>query len=191
MIMIRFLIDKFFCTHVYLHSARLGGLNMDGYFFKSERSVVPLLELPPPDKIPRFELGPSTCCEDVALVSLYGRIFCLVKKTKENIDFIAVYLLSKSSVEQVHSLSLGTKVENICYSVCDNLLLCHSSALRATLTFDVLSLARKNTLQSVVPYATPAYFVDTLKKNSLYLSSATDSMKQISSRPTTTATGSH
>ena len=170
---------------------------MDGYFFKFERSVVPLLELPPPDKVPRFELSASTSCEDIALVSLYGRVFCLVKQPKEEVDFILVFLLSKSSVEQVHSLSLGAKVESVYFSVCDNLLLCHSSALRATLIFDVLSLVKKNTLQSVVPHATPAYFVDTITKNSLYLSSSPDNAikrdlctdKPIFSRPTAAVTG--
>jgi hypothetical protein len=34
-------------------------LSMDGYFLKHERSPMPLMELPAPDKAPRFELGPG------------------------------------------------------------------------------------------------------------------------------------
>ena len=32
-------------------------LHMDGFFFKFGRSTMPKLELPLPDKLPRFELG--------------------------------------------------------------------------------------------------------------------------------------
>ena len=160
-----------------------GILLMDGCYLKSEPSAVPLLELPPPDKIPRFELGPNVCCDDIALVSLYGRVFCLVKYTSENLDYISLFLLSKTTVEKIHSLALNCLAERVTYSVCDNILVCHSSSLRASLAFDIFRTPKKNKLSTnsaspeafvvhpVLPVAHPAYFVDSISKESLYVSS--------------------
>ena len=140
-------------------------LLMDGFFFKTEKagSSIPQLELPPPDKIPHFELGPGVMSEDIALVAIYGRVLCLVRYTDGDVgsDFITVYQLTKQRVERLHYLSLKIRTTGgLRFSVYDNLLLCHCLAERQTLVFDVLSAPVKtgsgSAIEVVLPLLAPA-----------------------------------
>jgi len=153
-------------------------LYMDGYFLKFDKSLLPMLELPLPDKAPRFEVGPNVSWKDISVVSLYGKIFCLVKYTNENLDYIGIYLISKTSIEKIHSLSLNCTADSLQYSLCDNLLICHSSSLQASIVFDIMCQPKKcrldhmgseSIMSPIQPLPYPLYFVDTLDKNCLYI----------------------
>jgi hypothetical protein len=117
-------------------------LNMDGYFFKFGKSMLPKMELPLPDKLPRFELGPGVSVSDIGLEALYGRLFCLVHYTELGQDYISMYHLSRSSVTHTHTLSLDHTTESLSYSVLDNLLVCHCYSGKVSLVFDVMRSPR-------------------------------------------------
>lgn len=125
-------------------------LQMDGYFLKAEKANIPVLELPPPDKAPRFELGPGVDPEDISLVALYGKTFCLVRYTADEQDFITLYHLTKVSVNRVHVLSLNCLAGELKISVWDNLLICHSLTLQSSYVFDIMTTLRKKVESSAL-----------------------------------------
>jgi hypothetical protein len=118
-------------------------LLMNGYFFCSEKADnFPKLELPPPEKIPSFELGPGITGDDILLATLYGRLCCLVyyKNPSINQGFISVILLTRTSIVRSRSLALGsisTAEVAIKISVADNLIVCHLPQFNYSLIFDV------------------------------------------------------
>eukprot|EP01032_Pedospumella_encystans_P026978 gene26978-30498_t len=114
-------------------------LLIDAYFLNCERPSIPMLELPPPDKVPRLEVGPGLTVDDVALVSIYGKILCLVRYVEYGLDFITVYHMTKQKAERLHCLSLDCPTNGLLYSVYDNLLICHCIGERVSVVFDILS----------------------------------------------------
>lgn len=114
-------------------------LLVDAFFLNCEKSSIPMLELPPPDRVPRLELGPGLSTEDVSLVSLYGKILCLVRYVEHGLDFITVYHMTKQRAERIHCLSLNCPTSGLLYSTYDNLLICHCISERVSVVFDILS----------------------------------------------------
>jgi len=101
-------------------------LIIDGYILNSERTSLPILELPPPDKIPAFEVGPGINPEqDISVVTLYGKPYCLVRYTEGGLDFIAAYHLHKQKAHRSFCLALDCSTRGVKVSIFDNLLLCH------------------------------------------------------------------
>ena len=118
-------------------------LLVDGYFLNCERPTMPMMELPPPDKVPRMELGPGLTTDDISLVSLYGRILCLVRYIEHEKDFITVYHMTKTKTERTHCLSLDCSTSGLLFSVYDNLLICHCIGERVSVVFDIFSTTFK------------------------------------------------
>jgi len=119
-------------------------LLIDGYFLNCEKPSIPMLELPPPDKVPRLEVGPGLTVDDVALVSIYGKILCLVRYVEHGLDFITVYHMTKLKAERLHCLSLDCPTNGLLFSVYDNLLVCHCIGERVSVVFDVLSTTARS-----------------------------------------------
>eukprot|EP01031_Cornospumella_fuschlensis_P037184 gene37184-45133_t len=113
-------------------------LLMDGFFLKTDKSAVPALELPPPDRIPRFELGPGVSSDSIHVVSVYGRLLTLVQYTTGSEDFLTVYQLTKTSVERIYSLPLGGVVNALRVSTHDNLVICHNLPEKSSRVFDLM-----------------------------------------------------
>lgn len=120
-------------------------LLLDGFFLNCEKSTIPLLELPPPDKVPRLEVGPGLTVDDVSLVSLYGKVLCLVRYVEHGLDFITVYHMTKLKTERLHCLSLDCPTNGLLFSVYDNLLICHCIGERASVVFDIHSSTARST----------------------------------------------
>eukprot|EP01038_Epipyxis_sp_PR26KG_P005597 gene5597-7725_t len=119
-------------------------LLMDGYFFKMGKSSIPLLELPPPDKSPRFELGPGVQCDDITLLGLYEKLCCLVHYPGERgISNITIYYVTKTSVERAQRLSINLPFNRLYLSVDDNLLICHSIKSKLSYIFDIRAVNKK------------------------------------------------
>jgi hypothetical protein len=101
---------------------------------------LPQLELPPPDRIQGFELGPGVDHKDISVVSLYGKLCCFVFYVDNNsLGFITVYSISKTSVvERICTLSFNQVVSNsINISVYDNLLIAHNAKVKKSFVFDL------------------------------------------------------
>lgn len=118
-------------------------LVLNGYFFRSEKTdFLPKLELPPPDKSPRFELGPGILPRDISLVTLYGNLYCAVSYTFDFSGYIALYVVTKTAVMHTHTLSQHSPTNGggltILISVSDNLLYAHCLESKTTLIFDIL-----------------------------------------------------
>lgn len=120
-------------------------LLLDGFFLNCEKSGIPMLELPPPDKVPRLEVGPGLTVDDVSLVSLYGKVLCLVRYVEHGLDFITVYHMTKLKAERLHCLSLDCPTNGLLFSVYDNLLICHCIGERASVVFDIHSSTARST----------------------------------------------
>jgi hypothetical protein len=119
-------------------------LLMDGYYFKAERSAVPMLELPPPDKIPRFELGPGVTTDCIHLLNVYDKLLTLVRYNMNNSDgYFGVYSITKTSVEKLFSLSVGSMTKEIKLSTFDNLIVCHDLASKLSYVYDIQKLPRE------------------------------------------------
>jgi hypothetical protein len=110
---------------------------MNGFFFRAEISDLPKLELPPPEKIQPFDLGPGLLSSDIALVTLYGNLYCTVHYSVNNLDYVTMYGISKSVVVRAHTLSLNQYSPVISISVVDNLLCCHMYASNTAAVFDL------------------------------------------------------
>ncbi|KAJ1406114.1 hypothetical protein B484DRAFT_423875, partial [Ochromonadaceae sp. CCMP2298] len=117
-------------------------LLIDGVLLNCATPSIPMLELPPPERIPRFEVGPGLTTDDVSLQSLYGRLFCLVRYSEHGRDFITLYHLTKTAAQRTHCLALNGPTSGLLYSVYDHLLLCHCVGERATVIFDIRAPAR-------------------------------------------------
>ncbi|RYH31191.1 hypothetical protein EON65_03235 [archaeon] len=113
-------------------------LLMDGFFLKTDRSAVPTLELPPPDRIPRFELGPGVSSDSIHVLSVYGRLLTLVQYSAGTEDFLTVYQLTKTSVERIYCLPLGGVVNALRVSTHDNLVICHNLPDKSSRVFDLM-----------------------------------------------------
>lgn len=123
-------------------------LLMNGFFLKIEKATMPTLELPPPDRIPTFELGPGVSSDSIYLVSLYGLLLALVQYTMENEDFMTVYSITKTSVDKIMTLSLGYIPKSLQVTTSDNLLFLHDAAQKHTLIFDIMRSPQKSTLSN-------------------------------------------
>ncbi len=130
-------------------------LIMEGYFLKAERSAMPLLELPPPDRMPRFELGPGVSGESITLISVYGKLLVLVQYTQEEADFFTVYHLQKSTHEKIATLALGSIIKQIQLSTYDNLIVCHDLERSHSLLFDIMATPREKTSVTATPIIDP------------------------------------
>jgi hypothetical protein len=110
---------------------------MNGFFFRAEISDLPKLELPPPEKIQPFDLGPGLLSTDISLVTLYSNLYCTVHYSVNGSDFITMYGISKSTVARAHTLALTQYSPVISISVVDNLLCCHLYACNIVTMFDL------------------------------------------------------
>ena len=110
---------------------------MNGFFFRAEISDLPKLELPPPEKIQPFDLGPGLLQSDISLVTLYGNLYCTCHYTLNGYDFITMYGISKSIVVRSHTLTLNEYSPVIATSVVDNLLCVHLYAVNSIAIFDL------------------------------------------------------
>lgn len=117
-------------------------LIMDGYFLKSEKPNIPMLELPPPDKIPRFELGPGVDMKCIHLINVYGKLLILVRYMIDHDAYYAVYQITKTSVDKLFSLALGNMSTNVVISTYDNLIICHDLSTKLSIVFDLLKTPR-------------------------------------------------
>jgi hypothetical protein len=131
-------------------------LQLDGFYLNSERPSIPMMELPPPEKVPRLEVGPGVALNDVSLVSLYGRVLCLVRYVEHGTDFITVYHMTKARAERTHCLSLNCLTHGLMFSVYDNLLICHCIGERVSLVFDILSTTARAKLSGSAAEKTQA-----------------------------------
>lgn len=118
---------------------------LDGFFLKTEKASMPSLELPPPDRLPAFQLGPGVDREGIHLVSIYGQAILLVhspsggEAAAAGGDAIIAFQLSGSSsavVSRLFSISLGVAVPAVRISILDNLLLLHLPS-KQSLVFDL------------------------------------------------------
>lgn len=123
------------------HPKALSVLTMTGIFLrvdKSETAILPKLELPPPEKSPRFELGPGISKNGIFLVSLYGKPFCIALRRIRDEDYLFLYLITKTSVVRAHVLSLNCQTSSLKVSIEDNVLVCHFLPyLNKILLFDI------------------------------------------------------
>ncbi len=123
--------------------ATLGGLALNGYFFKTTKESLPKLELPAPDKTTCLEITAGTAEGDVSLFTLYGKLFCGVHVTGDRnlASSMQLYHVNKStlSIIHTHTLSLSSICRAVTTSVVDNLLIVHCHDLRGSMVFDVLS----------------------------------------------------
>jgi hypothetical protein len=119
-------------------------LLMDGYYFKAERSAVPMLELPPPDKIPRFELGPGVTTDCIHLLNVYDKLLTLVRYNTNNSEgYFGIYSITKTSVEKLFSLSVGSMTKEIKLSTFDNLIVCHDLSAKLSYVYDIQKIPRE------------------------------------------------
>jgi hypothetical protein len=130
----------------------LGTLALNGYFFRIDKdNVMPKLELPPPEKTPKWEVGPRVHESDMSLVALYGSVYCIVHMRKAPEYHLEgelhLYRLTTSSATHTHTLSLDYPAPDmpplgtsLAFSVADNLLVVHCKRLRVSVVFEVTSV---------------------------------------------------
>ena len=129
----------------------LGTLALNGYFFRIDKDhVMPKLELPPPEKTPKWEVGPRVHESDVCMVALYGSVYCVVhirKAPEYHLEGeLHLYRLTASSSTHTHTLVLDYPAPQIpplgtslAFSVVDNLLVVHCKRLRVSAVFEVIT----------------------------------------------------
>lgn len=121
-----------------------GVLAMHGIFFKSDKASGPKFELPPPEKSPRFDIGPKVSKENIAVVTLYGSLCCIVlykmdQNQSSSFSQLVVYKITKSSVLKTHILPLNCHTDIVKMSVVDNVLIVHCLDLQKSVMFDIRS----------------------------------------------------
>lgn len=130
-------------------------LLVDGFFLNVEKPNIPSLELPPPDRIPRLELGHGVDHNRINLVHVYGLLLALVQYSSEEGDFVTIYHVTKSPMEKIATLALGyTPQQLLKVSTYDNLVLFHDISRKVTLAFDIMKPPRK-TSASTTGYIDP------------------------------------
>jgi hypothetical protein len=139
-------------------------LVMDGYFLKAEKPNIPMLELPPPDKIPRFELGPGVDMDCIHLVTVYGKLLTLVRYSQDSEGFFGVYQITKTSIDKLFSLAIGQLSKEIYLSTYDNLIICHDLKNKTSIMFDIMKTPRDRvsrasslTIDPVLPASVISY----------------------------------
>lgn len=130
---------------------KLDVFQMSGYYFRLDKTDhFPKLELPPPEKIPKFDIEKSNSIID--LVTLYGKLYCCVLcKHLDETMYISLYEISKTAVEltyqlQIEIITIISSFSVVSVSVCDNVLVCHIivDGNRSVLLYDILKgLTRK------------------------------------------------
>lgn len=125
----------------YQQSSRLNlhkqTVDLSGYILNFDIAEGPKLELPPPDKIPAFSVGPGIKPEEIYLTSLYGNLYCAVYTSSEINSVVKLYLLSKQSVSLKYSLRANISGP-ISFSTLDNLLCCHYFDFNVSVFYDIL-----------------------------------------------------
>jgi hypothetical protein len=124
---------------------KIGVYQMSGYYFRLDKTDhFPKLELPPPEKIPKFDIEKSINIID--LVTLYGKLYCCaVCKHLDETTYLSLYEISKAAVEltyqlQIEIVTIVSAFSVTSVSVCDNILLCHIvvDGNRSVLLYDIL-----------------------------------------------------
>lgn len=133
-------------------------LILNGFYFRSEKSDLPKLELPPPDKTPKFELGPRVAQGDVVLATLYGVLFCIVHisadpSDRSSHDVLELFSMTKTAVVKTHSLSMHVSCPSVQVSTYDSLLFVHCMSIKVSLIFDIHNKSNKsvNSISRVDP----------------------------------------
>ena len=112
-------------------------IELSGYILNFELSEGPKLELPPPDKIPVFTLGPGVKPEDIYLTSLYGTLYCASYASAEMSSVVRLYSLTKQAV--LWKISLSANISGpVIFSTLDNLLCCHYTDFNVSIFYDIL-----------------------------------------------------
>lgn len=132
----------------YSQSSRLNmhkqTIDLSGYILNFDMSDGPKLELPPPDKIPVFSLGPGIKPEHIYLTSLYGKLYCAAYASSEMSSVVNLFILSKQSVRLKFSLHANLSGP-VTFSCFDNLLCCHYFDFNASVFYDILDLKQVET----------------------------------------------
>jgi len=140
--------------------ATLGGLALNGYFFKMTKETLPKLELPPPDKTTKLEIAAGTAEKDLAMLVLYGMLYCSIRVSSGTTaaDVLQLYAVSKAalSLTHTHTLQLGGICRSFLTSVTDNLLLVHCAETKSSLVFDILSSSSSDNSDSAPARVIPA-----------------------------------
>ena len=167
---------------------KLDVFQMSGYYFRLDKTDhFPKLELPPPEKIPKFDIEKSNSIID--LVTLYGKLYCcaLCKHLDETM-YISLYEISKTAVEltyqlQIEIITIISSFSVVSVSVCDNILVCHIivDGTRSVLLYDILKGQTRKKLncsfeivKALIPPTVirfPDYHVSTSAKTSEFSSS--------------------
>ncbi|GAB5037563.1 Hypothetical protein NocV09_08800080 [Nannochloropsis oceanica] len=130
------------------------GRELKGYFLRYDsRASMPKFELPPPDRLPRFDLlpppssssspssSPSSSSSlnplDISLHRLYGAMFAAVVDTTAG--SLALFLLEKEQVSLFRTYSYFLPGGPVRLHALDNLLLLHSVEGKVTMVYDILS----------------------------------------------------
>jgi hypothetical protein len=132
----------------YQHSSRLNlhkqTIDLSGFILKADISEGPKLELPAPDKIPVFSLGPGIKPEHIFLTSLYGQLYCAAYISSDMASVVRLYSLSKQAV--LHKFSLTANISGpIVFSTLDNLLCCHYFDFNVSVFYDIMDLRQAET----------------------------------------------
>jgi hypothetical protein len=141
---------------------------VSGYFFRSEISDMPRFELPPPKKIPDFDLEAGVKLDDVSLISVYGALYCTVHTVKANSStgMLSLYAILKTSVVKAYNLMLPYADKLVRLSVTDNLICCHMYNSKSSVVFDIRCTKgkRETTFETVTVFpiepAGPVIFAD-------------------------------
>lgn len=111
------------------------GNEMRSWFLRSEASDMPKLELPPPEKVPKFVLEVSPRPQDIALACIYDDMYCTQIDSSNSV--VRLFLITKDGALHTHSLNLCIKGEEFQLSVVDNLLAVHATDSNISMLYDL------------------------------------------------------
>lgn len=117
-------------------SSKDSSLEMSGFFLRFDMSDMPRLELPPPDRMPALTLPHSASPQGIAMVTLYGSLYCVVRYEEQGGDLLCLYHLSHSKVQKSYTFPLYVS-SPIKISVTDNILCCHCLLSNMSFLFDI------------------------------------------------------
>lgn len=134
-------------------------LTMNGIILNCDKSDAFKIELPPPEKIPSFSLGPGIFADDVSLVSLYGKLYCTAYVPGAESSHVSLYEISKQGATKRINL-LCNLTGPMTHSCFDNLLVCHFLDANKSVVFDVW-----DSKKSMIGSGTDLSAVDQLKQS--------------------------
>jgi hypothetical protein len=114
-------------------------LQMCGIFLRIDKKdhLMPKLELPPPEKSPKFEVSNISSKENVSLASIYGEPYCVSLQHINESDYLVLHHISKSNINRAYILSIPFPNPLLRITVIDNVLVCHGREEDGSVLFDV------------------------------------------------------